>query len=144
MSETASSRLPVQSGSDNLRVGVDIVKISRVTLSLNRFGNRFLQRIFTADEISYAMSAPALSSERLAVRFAAKESAIKALRLANHGIRWTDLEVRRAANGECELQLHGAAQAAATANRISNIALSLSHEDDYAVAIVIATTRTGP
>ena len=139
MSQTDRPELPVESAPGGLAVGIDIVKISRITQSLSRFGNRFLQRIFTPHEISYAMSAPALSAERLAARFAAKESAIKALRLADRGIRWTDLEVWRSAAGECELRLHGAAKAVAQNNGICAVALSLSHEDEYAVAIVIAT-----
>ena len=131
-----STSLPPLAGT--FRVGVDIVRISRIAESLERFGQRFLDRVFTVDEIAYATSAPALSAERLAARFAAKEAALKALQLADKGIRWTDLEVRRAQSGDCELWLHGAAYAAAMSSGFANLALSLSHEGDYAAAVVMA------
>lgn len=133
------SELPTSlSAQGNLRVGIDIVRVSRIAESLERFGNRFLQRIFTPDEIAYAAAAPALQAERLAARFAAKEAGLKALQLADRGIRWTDLEVRRAQCGDCELQLHGTARAAARLSGIASWALSLSHEGDYAAAVVMA------
>lgn len=120
------------------RVGIDIVRISEIAASLEHFGQRFLDRVFTTDEIAYATSAPTLSAQRLAARFAAKEAALKALQLADKGIRWTDLEVRRAACGDCELKLHGAAHLAATSGGIAHLALSLTHEGDYAAAVVMA------
>lgn len=128
--------MPAPAGT--IRVGIDIVQISRIAESLERFGQRFLQRVFTAGEIAYATAAPALSAERLAARFAAKEAGLKALQLADKGIRWTDLEVQRADGGECELKLHGAAQDAARRGGIANLALSLTHEGDYAAAVVMA------
>lgn len=128
----------------NLRVGIDIVRISRIAESLERFGQRFLNRVFTPDEIAYATAAPARSAERLAARFAAKEAALKALQLADKGIRWTELEVRRAQSGDCELQLHGAAQTAARMSGFANLALSLSHEGDYAAAVVMAQRGMDP
>jgi holo-[acyl-carrier protein] synthase len=130
-----------QPSSGSLRVGIDMVSISRITESLERFGQKFLQRIYTAEEIAYATSAPALAAGRLAARFAAKEAALKALQLADKGVPWTDLEVYRSQSGDCELRLHGAAFAAATSNGIANIALSLSHEGDYATAIVMAQRK---
>lgn len=128
----------LQPSSGSLRVGIDVVSVTRITESLERFGQRFLQRIYTADEIAYATSAPALTAERLAARFAAKEAGLKALQLADKGVSWTDLEVRRVQTGECELWLHGAALAAARTDGIASIALSMSHEGDYATAVVMA------
>jgi holo-[acyl-carrier protein] synthase len=133
--------IPADPFPGNLRVGVDMVRISRIAESVERFGQRFLQRIFTADEIAYAMAAPACRDERLAARFAAKEAALKALQLADQGIRWTDLEVARDASGDCSLRLHGAARGAAASNRITDVAVSLSHEGDYATAVVMARRR---
>src|SRR5882672_9538089 len=92
-----------------LRVGIDLVQVSRVAESMDRFGERFLRRIFTDAEIAYAVSAPALTSTRLAARFAAKEAARKALGL--DGIGWRQIEVQRAPTGAVELVLHGAAAA---------------------------------
>jgi len=115
-----------------LRVGVDLVQISRIAGSLEAFGDRFLRRVFTDDEVAYARASPDVAS-RLATRFAAKEAAKKALVL--DGIGWRDLEVRRRADGACDLVLHGAARAAAGA---CTLALSMSRDGDYATAIVIA------
>lgn len=134
----------LQPAAGNIRVGIDIVRISRIAESLERFGQRFLTRVFTPDEIAYATSAPARSAERLAARFAAKEAALKALQLADQGIRWTDLEVRRAPSGDCELRLHGAAHTAARISGFANLALSLTHEGDYAAAVVMAQRGIDP
>jgi holo-[acyl-carrier protein] synthase len=119
-------------------VGIDLVQVSRIAESLRCFGDRFLRRIFTPAEIAYATEAPALTAERLAARFAAKEAAIKALRLATDGIDLRLIEVERTPSGECELALHGAAREAARALGTSELAVSLSHEGDYATAVVVA------
>src|SRR5690349_2363078 len=96
------------------RIGIDLVQIGRIEESLERFGERFTQRLFHEDEIAYAMAAPpALRAQRLAARFAAKEAALKALCLAGRGIGWREIEVRRKNDGDCMLILHGAAQKAA-------------------------------
>ena len=116
-----------------LRVGIDLVQISRIAGSLEAFGERFLRRIFTDAEIAYARAAPARRAERLAARFAAKEAAKKALEL--DGVSWRDLEVERADSGACTLVLHGAASTAASGRAL---ALSMSHEGDHATAVVIA------
>jgi holo-[acyl-carrier protein] synthase len=116
----------------SLRVGVDLVQISRIAESLETFGERFLRRIFTDGEIAYACASPERTAERLAARFAAKEAARKALRI--DGVGWRELEVARSPSGACDLVLHGAAAAAAGARAL---ALSMSHEGDYATAVVI-------
>jgi len=116
------------------RVGIDLVRISRIAESLERFGDRFLRRIFTDDEVAYARSAPALTAERLAARFAAKEAARKAFQLTD-GVDWRLIEVRRLASGDCELVLH--AEASRRTGR-TGAALSMSHEGDYATAVVLA------
>jgi len=114
-----------------LRVGIDLVQISRIADSLATFGERFLRRVFTDAELAYARDVP----ERLAARFAAKEAAKKALAL--DGVSWRDLEVTRTPTGAVELVLHGAAHAAAGG---CELALSISHEGDVAAAVVIART----
>ncbi|HUJ59714.1 MAG TPA: holo-ACP synthase [Kofleriaceae bacterium] len=118
----------------SLRVGIDLVQISRIAGSLDTFGERFLRRVFTDREIAYAHAAPAHAAARLAARFAAKEAAKKALAL--DGVSWRDLEVMREASGACTLALHGAARAAAGE---ATLALSMSHEGDFATAVVIAS-----
>lgn len=120
-----------------LRVGVDLVRVSRIAESIELFGERFMRRVFSDDEIAYATAAPALTAERLAARFAAKEAVIKALRTVDHGVAWRDIEVRRAANGACEMALHGAVRDAAHSLGADAFAVSLSHEGDVAAAIVV-------
>ncbi|HET6431954.1 holo-ACP synthase [Dyella sp.] len=119
--------------SPRTRVGIDLVRISAIAESLQQFGDRFLARVFTQDEVAYAMSAPPSSTARLAARFAAKEATRKALRL--DGVGWRDIEVVRHADGACDIQLHGAARAIGGAHFL---ALSMSHEGDHATAVVIA------
>ncbi|MFI5229389.1 MAG: holo-ACP synthase [Gemmatimonadales bacterium] len=121
------------------RVGIDLVRVSRIAESLAKFGDRFLRRIFTETEIAYALEAPERSAERLAARFAAKEAAIKALRLADAGVTLRDVEIRRTQTGECEVVLHGRARALAERAQTGPIALSLSHEGDYATAVVVTS-----
>ncbi len=111
--------------------GVDIIRISRVQQTLDKFGERFVERVFTPAEAAYATT-----PERLAARFAAKEAVKKALDL--DGIGWRDIEVARRANGACDVVLHGAARAAAEALG-ATLALSMSHDGDYATATVVAS-----
>ncbi|HVT38151.1 MAG TPA: holo-ACP synthase [Gemmatimonadaceae bacterium] len=124
-----------------LRVGIDLVLVSRIAESIERFGDRFLRRIFTAREIAYATAAPAQTAERLAARFAAKEATIKALRLRGRAIDWRDIEVCRTATGFVELALRGAAAEAAARCGASDLAVSLSHEGDLATAVVVTRVR---
>lgn len=115
--------------------GIDIVKTERIREAVERGGERFLERVFTRDEISYAYKKkdPFLS---LAVRFAAKEAFIKAL---SHDLNvpLTDIEVRNQDNGRPVLQLHGRTEELLKQKKIQAIHLSLSHEKDYGVACVV-------
>jgi holo-[acyl-carrier protein] synthase len=122
----------------DMDVGVDLVSVSRVEASLAQFGERFLRRIFTESEIAYATSAPGLTAERLAARFAAKEAAIKALGLADQGVGWRQIEVAREASGKCRLVLHGRARAVADGAGFGALSVSLSHEGDCSAAVVLA------
>jgi len=118
-----------------LRAGIDLVRVSRINESLAAFGDRFLRRLFTDDEIAYATASPAQMAERLAARFAAKEAAKKALRVSNDdAIGWRQIEVRRDPSGACDLLLHG--EAARVAGPCTT-AVSLSHEGDFATAVVL-------
>ncbi|HSN30843.1 MAG TPA: holo-ACP synthase [Kofleriaceae bacterium] len=114
-----------------LRVGVDLVQVSRIAASVATFGERFVERVFTPAEAAYATT-----PERLAARFAAKEAVKKALQL--DGVGWREIEVARRANGACDVVLHGAARAAAEALG-ATLALSMSHDGDYATATVVAS-----
>jgi holo-[acyl-carrier protein] synthase len=117
--------------------GVDIAEVRRIEQAIERFGERFLQRIFTAGEIRYCDS-KANRVERYAARFAAKEAAMKALGTGwNHGVRWRDCEVVRAPGGRPTMTFHGKAGEFAARLGAKNIALSLSHTVEQAIAFVI-------
>ena len=121
-----------------LRVGIDLVQLSRIRESLATFGDRFLRRIFTEGEIAYATAEPALTPSRLAARLAAKEATVKALDLVERGVGWREIEVTRGPSGAPEIVLHGNARAAAEEGGAPALSVSLSHEGDYATAVVIS------
>jgi holo-[acyl-carrier protein] synthase len=127
-----------------LTVGVDLVQTSRVRESLASFGDRFVRRVFTEGEAAYALAVPELTPARLAARLAAKEATIKALDLAERGVGWREIEVTRGPGGAPALVLHGSARAAAEERGSPALAVSLSHEGDYATAVVVATTTRSP
>jgi holo-[acyl-carrier-protein] synthase len=128
---------------DSISVGIDLVSVSRVESILDKWGDRFLDRIFTRAEVDYCRSrhCPARS---LAARFAAKEAFFKAVSGGSPernaaGIRFKDVEVVMEANGAPRLESSGAARDALGGARAS---VSLSHEKDLAVAIVITSPET--
>ncbi len=125
-----------------MRLGFDLARVSAITESMRRFGRRFTDRLFTADELDYAVSSRGLCAERLAARFAAKEATIKALNLPETGIDWRDIEVVRTGDGSCRVQLHGRAARAAEDMGVQQLVLSLSHDGDYAGAVVQVVLRT--
>ena len=117
--------------------GIDIAEVPRVAEAIERYGRRFLQRIFTEGEIRYCES-KANRVERYAARFAAKEAGMKALGTGwNHGVRWRDIEVRRQPGGRPTLEFHGKAGEFAANMGVTNIALSLTHTAEEAMAQVI-------
>jgi holo-[acyl-carrier protein] synthase len=126
-----------------LLVGLDLVQISQVVLSVERFGDRFLDRVFTEGELSYCMSEPGPSAHRLAARFAAKEAARKVLRLGDEAIGWRSIEVVREPSGWCDLVLHREARALAQEAGYVGFSLSMTHESDYASAVVIGERLQG-
>jgi holo-[acyl-carrier protein] synthase len=117
--------------------GIDIAEVPRIRQSIERFGQRFLQRIYTPAEMRYCDS-KANRAERYAARFAAKEAAMKALGTGwNHGVRWRDCEVTRMPGGRPTITFHGAAGEFAAKLGVKNSSLSLSHTQDQAIAQVI-------
>ena len=117
--------------------GIDITEVPRIRESIERFGERFLQRIYTAGEIRYCDS-KANRFERYAARFAAKEAAMKALGTGwNHGVRWVDCEVTRMPGGRPTIAFHGKAGEFAAKLGVKNAALSISHTVEQAIAQVI-------
>jgi len=117
--------------------GIDIAEVARIRQAIERFGDRFMQRVFTAGEIRYCDS-KANRMERYAARFAAKEAAMKALGTGwNHGVRWRDCEVARMPGGRPTMTFHGHAAEVAAKLGVRNAALSLSHTAEQAIAQVI-------
>jgi holo-[acyl-carrier protein] synthase len=117
--------------------GIDIAEVPRIRQAIERFGDRFVQRIFTAGEIRYCES-KANHAERYAARFAAKEAAMKALGTGwNHGVRWRDCEVVRMPGSRPTLVFHGRAGQFASKLGVKNAVLSLSHTAEQAIAQVI-------
>jgi holo-[acyl-carrier protein] synthase len=117
--------------------GIDITEVPRIRQTVERFGERFLRRIFTAGEILYCDS-KANRFERYAARFAAKEAAMKALGTGwSRGVRWVDCEVVRMPGGRPAMTLHGKAGEFAARLGVKSAALSISHTAEQAIAQVI-------
>ncbi len=118
-------------------VGTDLMEIARIAQSVDRFGERFLHRVFTPREIEYCQQKKN-AAESFAARFAAKEAAAKALGTGiSRGVGWLELEVLREPGDRPTLQLTGRAAARAHWLGVSTISLSLSHSRDTALAVVI-------
>lgn len=115
--------------------GVDIIEISRIAGVVQRYGDRFLHRVYTASEqMLYRGRVP-----ELAARFAAKEAISKALGTGIWGIRWREMEVLPDMRGKPLVFLHGAAAARAREINLRHFDISLSHSREFAVAVVVAT-----
>jgi holo-[acyl-carrier protein] synthase len=122
-----------------LGLGTDLVEISRVEEVLSRHGERFLRRVFTPAEQADCLER-AHPATHLAARLAAKEAAMKALGTGwGFGVRWHDLEVRSGGTTPPTLCLGGAAKLRAEARGIRQALVSLSHDGNYAMAVVVAT-----
>ncbi len=129
-------------GQERLRVGTDVQAISTVAEAVLTHGERYLNRVYTAGEVSDAAGSPpewqeaALAS--LAARFAAKEAMIKVLRPTGRGYPWTQIEVVRRPGGWCALRLSGEAERAARDAALIATAVSFAHDGGAAVATVVA------
>ena len=118
--------------------GVDIVEVARVERAMRHHGDRFLRRLFTESEIEHCRGAPR-EAEKYAARFAAKEAALKALRIGwQNGVRFRDLEVEINDMGAPSIRMRGKAREVADARGVSCLQVSMSHERHYAVGQVIA------
>jgi holo-[acyl-carrier protein] synthase len=117
--------------------GVDLCEVARIEAAVERYGQRFLQRIFTEREIVYA-ERKANKFERYAARFAAKEAGMKALGTGwKRGVGWQEFEVVNLASGRPTLQFHGKAAEIAEALGTRNISLSMTHTAQQGMAMVI-------
>ncbi len=122
-----------------LMTGVDILHVPRLAGALERHGQRFIQRVFTPGEIAYCQGRAAA----LAARFAAKEAVAKALGvgmrvISAQGIEWQDVEVINGTLGRPDLRLTGRAAELSQQLQLAHWSLSISHEQEYVVAFVVA------
>jgi len=130
---------PVSVPEGTTELGIDIIKVGRIRDTLARFGPRFSQRVLTPAELRYVRDRP----ETLAGRWAAKEAVSKVLGLGVRGIGWKEIEVERLPTGQPAVRLHGRAARRAEQLGMTRIALSISHESDYAVAIAFGIRTAG-
>lgn len=120
-----------------LAVGVDLVEIPRIARAIARWGDRFLERVYTHDEILHCRG----RVSELAARFAAKEAISKTLGVGiwwRGGIAWTEAEVRSNRLGKPEVRLYGRAAECARQQGLDEWAVSLSHTREHAIAMVVA------
>jgi holo-[acyl-carrier protein] synthase len=118
-------------------LGVDIAEVDRIEAAIVRHGRPFLQRVFTPAEIAYC-ERHRNHAERFAGRFAAKEAAMKALGTGwRRGVRWVDIEVVRESSGKPTLKFSGESRAIADRLGVKNIALTITHTGNMALAEVI-------
>ncbi|HDH86458.1 MAG: 4'-phosphopantetheinyl transferase [Deltaproteobacteria bacterium] len=122
-------------------IGVDLVNIRRMGRVIDRWGARFLRRVFTEQEINFCLQAPK-SESSLALRFAAKEAFSKAIGLGmRNGIRWHDIEIVHNEIGRPDLNLTGKALSFCHAEGIISWYVSLSDDGDYSIAVVALEKR---
>jgi holo-[acyl-carrier protein] synthase len=118
-------------------LGTDLCEIGRIRKSIDRFGDRFLERVYTSGEIAYCRSKKSFA-ESFAARFAAKEAAAKALGTGiSYGVSWKEFEVQRARSGKPSMVLSGRAAELAATIGVTDIALSLTHTREMAMAVVV-------
>jgi holo-[acyl-carrier protein] synthase len=120
-----------------LKTGIDIIEIARIQAALDRHGERFLKRLYTELEMVECRG----RADALALRFAAKEAASKALGTGIGPISWQDVETLHKWSGEPYLVLHGAAKKIAEKLGLAVWAVSLSHSHENAIAVVVASSK---
>ncbi|MGI8746346.1 MAG: holo-[acyl-carrier-protein] synthase [Bryobacteraceae bacterium] len=117
--------------------GIDLTEVDRIRAAIERHGARFIDRIYTGNEIAYVES-KANRFERYAARFAAKEAGMKAIGTGwRRGVRWQDFEVANLPTGQPTLKLHGVAAEQAAKLGVRNVALSITHTALQGMAFVI-------
>ena len=117
----------------NLSSGIDLIEIERISKVIERYGERFLERIYTPAEIQQARG----SAPELAARFAAKEAASKALGTGIGPVSWKEIETVNQPSGKPILRLSGRAKAIAQAQGLETWSVSLTHTREMAAAVVV-------
>jgi holo-[acyl-carrier protein] synthase len=140
---SASPPLPALARAPALAVGTDLVEVAQVQHSVDVFGVRYLERIFTEREIAHC-KASGHSAPLFAARFAAKEATMKALRRGDDAMDWRNVEVQRHPDGSCDIVLTGAARALAVARGVGALSVSMSHDGAYATAVVVGNRTERP
>lgn len=123
-----------------LSTGVDLVEIQRLQDAVDRYGERFLNRIFTPRELNEVGQ----NTASLAARFAAKEAVAKALGTGIGPVNWREVEILRGPARQPMLKLHGAALQLASELNLKSWSLSLSHTATHAIAMVVASGNNAP
>ena len=118
-------------------LGVDIVEIGRIREAVSRWGERFLQRVYTQSEIDYCRN----RAPQLAARFAAKEATMKALGPGIDGVGWRDIEIINNQEGAPSVYLRGRARARSDELGLAPLAISLSHSREHAIASVLGERK---
>lgn len=117
--------------------GVDLAEVPRIKASIERYGEKFIRRIYTPAEIAY-VERKANKFERYAARFAAKEAGMKAIGTGwRHGVTWQDFEVTNLPTGKPTLRFHGVAAQIADRLKVKNVSLSLTHTAELGMAHLI-------
>jgi holo-[acyl-carrier protein] synthase len=120
-----------------LGIGVDLVECARIERSLERFGEKFLHRVFTDGEIAYSMSMK-FPARHLAARFAAKEAVSKAFGTGiGKAMGWRNIDIQKRPSGEPFLIFSGPAKKLATQRGVTAALVTLSHTEHHAMASVV-------
>ena len=120
-----------------LYTGIDMIEIARIKKAVARWGERFLHRVYTDPEIQFYGKKP----QSLAARFACKEAVMKLLGTRREGVNWLEVETLSLPSGKPLINLYGRAQNKANQLGIKEIAVSISHSKEYAIASVIGTAE---
>lgn len=123
-----------------LTTGVDIIEIDRVRRAFERHGGRFLERVYTVPEVAFCRG----RVPELAVRFAAKEAVMKALGTGVRGVAWREIEVLPNRRGKPLVFLHDRAERRAAAIGLGPLEISLTHSNDFAIAVVVGERTVAP
>ncbi len=125
-------------------VGVDLVRVERMVMLISRYGECFLKKLFTDQEIDYCYQRGAGAAMSYAARFAAKEATFKALPIKTQVIRWLDIEVINDQKLSPAIELHGPLSEISKSGGLEKLSVSITHDSDYAIAVVAASFNNKP
>jgi holo-[acyl-carrier protein] synthase len=126
----------------SIRIGIDLVNVNDVREAIAEHGERYLERVYTADELQDCTRDSEPDPGRLAARFAAKEATMKVLRCGDEALPWSSIALRKRPGGWPDLELAGEAKRLAQSAGVGELTVSITHEADYAAAVVAAATAS--